>query len=160
MVEIHRLYALRLKSREPLWSVFLFVYGSGIDMALIVYRITSIMQIYSVQVNQVSISISSGETKENQGGLEDFSLSLHSPCLSNFFLCMSCWKYALIQPVLYKDDRSRPTNYRPIELISCLSKVFQSAVFFTAKFENTLRLATFFLIVSMDFAKGTLLVIF
>ena len=59
--------------------------------------------------------------------------SVLTPCLVKLFrLCLStstfpsCWKYAYIQPVPKKGDRSNPSNYRPIALISCLSKVFES----------------------------------
>ncbi len=36
------------------------------------------------------------------------------------------WKYAHIQPVTKKGDRSNPSNYRPIALHSCLYKAFES----------------------------------
>ena len=56
-----------------------------------------------------------------------------APCLVKLFrLCLStetypsCWKSALIHPVPKKGDRSNPSNYRPIALISSLSKVFES----------------------------------
>ncbi|XP_050710739.1 uncharacterized protein LOC126995293 [Eriocheir sinensis] len=59
--------------------------------------------------------------------------SVLSPCLVKLFrLCLStstfpsCWKYAFIQPVPKKGDRSNPSNYRPIALLSCLSKAFES----------------------------------
>ena len=59
--------------------------------------------------------------------------SVLAPCLVKLFqLCLStstfpsCWKFAYIQPVPKKGDRSNPSNYRPIALISCLSKVFES----------------------------------
>jgi hypothetical protein len=59
--------------------------------------------------------------------------SVLTPCLGKLFrLCLStqtfpsCWKYALIQPVPKKGDRAQPSNYRPIALVSCLSKVFES----------------------------------
>merc|ERR1712035_293843 len=59
--------------------------------------------------------------------------SVLAPCLAKLFsLCLStstfpsCWKYAHIQPVPKKGDRSNPSNYRPIALTSCLSKVFES----------------------------------
>ena len=51
------------------------------------------------------------------------------PCLVILFqLCLStstfpsCWIFAYIQPFPKKGDRSNPSNYRPIALISCLSK--------------------------------------
>ncbi len=54
-------------------------------------------------------------------------------CLVNIFrLCLStftipsCWKYAFKQPVPKKDERSNPSNNRPIALLSCLSKAFES----------------------------------
>ena len=49
-----------------------------------------------------------------------------------FRLCLStstypfCWKNAYIQPVLKKSDCYNPSNYRPITLIICFSKVFES----------------------------------
>ena len=56
-----------------------------------------------------------------------------APCLVKLFrLCLStstfptCWKFAHIQPVPKKGDRSDPSNYRPIALTSCLSKAFES----------------------------------
>ncbi len=55
-----------------------------------------------------------------------------TPCLVELFrLCLStstffsCWKYAYVQPVLMKGDRSNLSNYRPIALNSCLSKAFE-----------------------------------
>ena len=56
-----------------------------------------------------------------------------APCLVKlFYLCLStstypsCWMFAPIQPVPKKGDRSNPSNYRSIDLISCLSKAFES----------------------------------
>ena len=49
-------------------------------------------------------------------------------------LCLStstypvCWKFAHIQPVPKKGDRSNPSNYPPKALISCLSKAFESVL--------------------------------
>ncbi len=39
---------------------------------------------------------------------------------------LSCWKYANIQPVPKKGDRSNPSTYRLIALLSCLSKAFET----------------------------------
>ncbi len=59
--------------------------------------------------------------------------SVLTPCLVKLFrLCLStstfpsCWKYAYVQPVPKKGDRSNPSNYCPIALLSCLSKAFES----------------------------------
>ena len=53
---------------------------------------------------------------------------------SNSFVCVStstypsCWKFAHIQPVPKKGDRSNPSNYCHIALISYLSKAFESVL--------------------------------
>ncbi len=58
--------------------------------------------------------------------------SVLTPCLVKLFrLCLStstfpsCWEYAYIQPIPKKGDLSNPSNYRPIALLSCLSKAFE-----------------------------------
>ena len=60
-------------------------------------------------------------------------VSVLAPHLVKLFqLCVStctspsCRNFAYIQPVPIKGDRSYPSNYHPIALISCLSKVFES----------------------------------
>ncbi len=59
--------------------------------------------------------------------------SVLTPCLVKLFrLCLStstfpsCWKYTYVQPVPKKGDRFNPSNYRPIALISCLFKAFET----------------------------------
>ncbi len=59
--------------------------------------------------------------------------SVLTPCLVKLFrLCLStstfpsCWKYAYLQSVPKQGDCSNPSNYRPIALLSCLSKGFES----------------------------------
>ncbi len=66
--------------------------------------------------------------------LVEFPLLL-TPCLVKLFCLIlstsvfpSYWKYAYIQPVPKKGDRSNPSNYRPVALLSCLSKVFESSL--------------------------------
>ncbi len=56
-------------------------------------------------------------------------------CLSTS-ISPSCWKYAHVQPVPKKGDRSNPSNYRPIALISCLSKAYETIL--NRKFLNHL----------------------
>ncbi len=60
-------------------------------------------------------------------------VSVLTPCLVKLFrLCHSTsilpsyWKYAYVQPVPKKGDRFNPSNYRPIALLSCLSKAFKT----------------------------------
>ncbi len=54
------------------------------------------------------------------------------PCWHIYRLCLStftfpsCWKYAYVPPVPKKGDRCNPSNYRPIALMSCLSKAFET----------------------------------
>ncbi len=57
--------------------------------------------------------------------LTPFLVKLFRLCLSTSTF-PSCWKYAYVQPVPKKGDRSNPSNYRPIALLSCLSKAFES----------------------------------
>ena len=40
-----------------------------------------------------------------------------------------CWKQANVLPLHKKDDKSTITNYRPVSLLSCTSKIFEKAVF-------------------------------
>ncbi len=61
------------------------------------------------------------------------SASLLTPCLVKLFrLCLStstfpaCFMYAYVEPIPKKADRSNPSSYRPIALISCLSKAFET----------------------------------
>ncbi len=56
-----------------------------------------------------------------------------TPCLVKLFrLCFStstffsCWKYAYVKLGPKNGDRSNPSNYRPIALLICLSKAFES----------------------------------
>ncbi len=48
------------------------------------------------------------------------------PLPVNIYLSFLCWKYAFIQPLHKKSDRSNPSNYSLIALLSCLSKAFES----------------------------------
>ncbi len=59
--------------------------------------------------------------------------SVLTPCVAKLFrLCLSpstfpsCWRYTYIQPVHKKDHCSNPSNYRPIAILSCLSKAFET----------------------------------
>ena len=92
--------------------------------------------------------------------------SVLAPCLVKLFqLCLStsifpsCWKFAYIQLVPKKGDRSNPSNYRPIALISCLSKAYLN-LFSTRRFLNTYHFTIFYLIANMASVNAALLVIF
>ena len=52
-------------------------------------------------------------------------VKLYRLCLSTSTY-PSCWKFANIQPVPKKGDRSNPSNYSYTALISCFSKSFES----------------------------------
>ncbi len=59
--------------------------------------------------------------------------SVLTPCLVKLFRLYlststfpSCWKHAYIQNVPKKGDRSNPSTYRPIALLSSLSKAFET----------------------------------
>ena len=41
----------------------------------------------------------------------------------------STWKIARVMPAFKKDDKSSPSNYRPISLLSCIGKVMERAVY-------------------------------
>ncbi len=56
--------------------------------------------------------------------------SVLTPCLVKVFcLCLStstfplCWKYAYVQPVPKKGDRSNPSSYRTIALLKAYLKL-------------------------------------
>ena len=40
----------------------------------------------------------------------------------------TCWKYGNVTPIHKKDDKSAPSNYRPITLLSSLGKVMERCV--------------------------------
>ena len=41
----------------------------------------------------------------------------------------SVWKLARVMPSFKKEDKSNPTNYRPISLLSCVGKVMERSVY-------------------------------
>ncbi len=56
----------------------------------------------------------------------------YTPCLVKVFrLCLStsifplCWKFTYVQLVIKNVNRFNPSSYRPIALLSCLSKTFE-----------------------------------
>ncbi len=64
----------------------------------------------------------------------------------------SCWKYAYVQSVPKKGDRSNPSNYRPIALLSCLSKAFQSIL--NSKIQKHLSTSVLLIDRQYGFCKG------
>ena len=98
-----------------------------------------IMPFIKISYNDVFYALSGLDSRKAYGpdGVPPIVLkncaSVLAPCLVKLFrLCLStstfpsCWKFAHIQPVPKKGDHSNPSNYRPIALISCLSKAFES----------------------------------
>ena len=98
-----------------------------------------IMPVVKILRNDVLYALSGLDSRKAYGpdGVPPIVLkncaSVLAPCLAKLFrLCLStstfpsCWKFAHIQPVPKKGDRSNPSNYRPIALISCISKAFES----------------------------------
>ncbi len=63
--------------------------------------------------------------KNNASVLALTLIKLLRLCLSTSIF-PSCWKYAYVQPVPKKGDRSNPSNYRPIAFLSYLSKAFET----------------------------------
>ncbi len=99
----------------------------------------SFMPVIRILSNNVFYPLSGVNSQKAYGpnGLPPIVLKncayLLTPCLVKLFRSFllsstfpSCWKYAFIQPVPKKSDRSNPSNYRPIALLSCLSKAFES----------------------------------
>ncbi len=85
--------------------------------------------------------------------------SVLTPCLVKLFrLCLSTstfpslWKYAYLQPVPKKGDRSNPSTYRPIALFSCLSKAFESIL--NRKIQNHLSTSDLLSDRQYGFRKG------
>ena len=66
--------------------------------------------------------------------LKECSAELAGPLCRLFHLCYSCgvfpnqWKTASVTPVHKKDSRADPSKYRPISLLSVVSKVMEAAV--------------------------------
>ena len=50
----------------------------------------------------------------------------------------STWKIARVMPAFKKDDKSSPSNYRPISLLSCIGKVMERASIHIILFLNIL----------------------
>ncbi|MCG8431315.1 MAG: reverse transcriptase family protein, partial [Candidatus Omnitrophica bacterium] len=66
--------------------------------------------------------------------LRNISSSMASPLASLFNYSLQAgvfpksWKIANVTPLYKKGDKSNPTAYRPVALLSCLSKVFEKCV--------------------------------
>ncbi len=97
------------------------------------------MPVMKILKNDVFYAFSGLNPRKVYGSDEVFSIvlkncaSVLTPCLVKLLrLCLStstfpsCWKYAYIQPMPKKGDRSNPSSYRPIALLSCLSKAFET----------------------------------
>ena len=62
-----------------------------------------------------------------------YSISKPLCILFNKSICQktfpNCWKQANIIPLFKKDDKSIPSNYRPVSLLSCVGKVLERIIF-------------------------------
>ena len=67
--------------------------------------------------------------------LKSISLSIYLPLCKLFNYSLqcgkfpTCWKAANVCPIFKKNDNKNPANYRPISLLSNLSKVFERLVY-------------------------------
>jgi hypothetical protein len=62
-----------------------------------------------------------------------FNLSLRKKCFPSF------WKLANVIAVFMKSDKSIASNYRPISLVSCVSKIFERTIRYNYVFNHILR---------------------
>ena len=83
----------------------------------------------------LDITKASGSDQISNRILKSCASSLCIP-LSNFFnksleqgIFPAIWKEALVTAIFKKNNRQLKENYRPISLLSCISKVFERAVF-------------------------------
>jgi len=66
--------------------------------------------------------------------LKECSAELASPLCRLFHMCFSCgvfpnqWKMASVIPIHKRDSKADPSKYRPISLLSTISKVMEAAV--------------------------------
>ena len=86
--------------------------------------------IMSLPVNKAS-----GPDNVNHRLLKHISISISSPLCILFNISLesgkfpSQWKEANVMPLFKKGDKSLPSNYRPISLLSCISKLFERLIF-------------------------------
>ncbi|MPC33345.1 hypothetical protein E2C01_026693 [Portunus trituberculatus] len=84
-----------------------------------------------------------------------YCASVLAPCLTS--TSHSCLKFAYIHLVPKKGDRPNSLNYRPIALISCLSKVFfYLSSKYIGRFSNIFHCTIFSLIASKWFPSLSL----
>ena len=83
----------------------------------------------------LSLGKASGPDDINNRILRELHHELSHPLCSLFNYSIQCgkvpsiWKQANVTPIFKKGDSSDVSNYRPISLLSCLSKVFERLVF-------------------------------
>ena len=82
-------------------------------------------------LQNLDITKASGSDQISNRVLKLYASSLCIP-LSNFFnksleqgIFPDKWKEALVTPIFKKQNRQFKENYRPISLLSCVSKVFE-----------------------------------
>ena len=86
-------------------------------------------------LTDLNISKASGPDGINNKILKECSYSLSFPLAIIFQKSIdlgyfpTSWKEAMVSAIFKKNDRQDKTNYRPISLLTCMSKVFERIVF-------------------------------
>ena len=90
-------------------------------------------EIYRILKN-LNVSKALGPDKISNRILKECAVSLSEPLARLFNLSLaqgifpSCWKIANVIPIFKKENKHSVSNYRPVSLLSCLSKVMEKAV--------------------------------
>ncbi len=102
---------------------------------LIDQKVVSAIDVYKVH-NGLDISKATGPDNISNKLLKEASVPIAEPLsyLFNFSLSLGtfpdAWKLTNVIPIFKKGDTMLCTNYRPISLLCCISKVFEKIIFY------------------------------
>ena len=91
------------------------------------------VEIFNI-LKHLNVSKAVGPDKISNRILKECAISLSEPLARLFNLSLaqgvfpSCWKIANVIPIFKKESKNNASNYRPISLLSSLSKVLEKAV--------------------------------